>query len=63
MTCVAAPAQVVGPTATRYVLPLVSVMEFTLDVESFHPTTTTFRSPAFCAAAYFTPTELADTGT
>src|SRR5882762_2995743 len=32
-------------------------MEVTAAVVSFHPTTTTFRSPAACAAPYFTVTE------
>jgi hypothetical protein len=32
-----------------------------LEVPSFHPTITTFRSPALWAEAYFTLTVLADT--
>ena len=33
-----------------------SATDVTVAVVSFHPTTTTFRSPAPCAAAYFTAT-------
>jgi hypothetical protein len=36
---------------------LLSVTEFTVATVSFHPTTTTFRSPATCAAAYATATD------
>jgi hypothetical protein len=36
--------------------------EVTEEVESFHPIATTFRSPAFCAPAYFTPIVLPEAG-
>jgi len=36
--------------------PLVSLTETTVAVESFHPTTTTFKFPAVCASAYTTAT-------
>src|ERR1700730_17219041 len=56
MACVPTPDWVVGPTASVYTLPLVSVTDCTAAVESFHPTTTTLRSPAVWAAGYGTVT-------
>src|SRR5512147_2862731 len=47
----------VGPRASLYVLPDVSLTELTRDVVSFHPTTTMFRSPAVCAPGKATDTE------
>jgi hypothetical protein len=48
---------VVGPTARVYWFKLLSVTEFTVEVVSFHPTTTMFRFPAVCATAYVTGTD------
>src|ERR1035438_10641898 len=58
MDCEAYPLWTVGPTARVYVLPLESVTALTTAVLSFHPTTTTLRSPATCATVYATFTVL-----
>jgi hypothetical protein len=42
--------------ARLYVFPALSFTDCTDDVVSFHPTTTTFRFPAVCAAGYGTDT-------
>jgi len=47
-----------GAAAKAYVFPTESVTELTVAVESFQPTTTTFRFPAVCAPAYVTVTEV-----
>jgi len=36
------------------VFPALSLTDCTVDVVSFHPTTTTFRSPSVCAPGYVT---------
>src|SRR5713101_7416141 len=51
------PEKAVGPTARTYVLPFVSVTVFTVDVASFQPTTTTFKSPAVWAPVYVVATD------
>src|SRR3954452_9493399 len=56
MTCVAAPAMIVGPAASAYVLPDVSVTLLIRAVESFQAMITTFRLPAVCAPRYDTLT-------
>src|SRR4051794_38892338 len=50
MDWVSEPANSVGPTADWYAFPLLSVTDTIRAVVSFQPTTTTFRSPAACAA-------------
>jgi hypothetical protein len=40
----------VGPIARLYVFPTLSFTDCTVVVVSFQPTTTTFISPAVCAA-------------
>ena len=47
----------VGPTASAYALPAVSVTVLTWFVVSFHPTTTTFKLPVVCAPLNGTPTD------
>src|SRR5712692_4299235 len=56
------PDNSVGPTASAYMFPLVSVSEVTVAAVSFHPTMTTFRSPAVCAPVYTAATCDADVG-
>src|SRR6266851_7524914 len=56
------PDSSVGPTASAYMFPLVSVSEVTVAAVSFHPTMTTFRSPAVCAPVYTAATCDADVG-
>src|SRR5579862_7693715 len=64
MDCDAWPGIIVGPTASLYVFPRLSVTAETVAVLSFHPTTMTFRSPAVWAALNVTFTALcADCGT
>src|SRR6266704_126270 len=58
MACEAVPACTMGAAAKAYVFPTESVTELTVAVESFQPTTTTFRFPAVCAPAYVTVTEV-----
>jgi len=38
-------------------LPRLSVTAVTVEVVSFHPTTTTFKFPAVCAVVYVTATD------
>src|SRR5580658_7162743 len=60
MDSVALPLLAVGPTARMYLLPLLSVTELTLTpAPGYQPTTTMFRSPAFWADVYTTPTAAA----
>ena len=54
MACVAVPLCTTGAAATAYAFPFVSITEMTVAVESFHPTTTTFKFPAVCASVYTT---------
>src|ERR1700684_2312895 len=42
--------------ARLYVFPALSFTDCTVAVVSFHPTTTTFKSPAVCAVVYTTGT-------
>src|SRR2546425_12135306 len=58
MACEAVPACTMGAAAKAYVFPTESVTELAVAVESFQPTTTTFRFPAVCAPAYVTVTEV-----
>jgi hypothetical protein len=56
MACVAVPLCTTAGAATAYAFPFESVTELTVAVESFHPTTTTFKFPAVCASVYATVT-------
>jgi len=56
MACVAVPLCTTGTAATAYVFPFESTTELIVAVESFHPTTTTFKFPAVCASVYTTAT-------
>src|SRR5580704_15260455 len=56
MACVAVPLCTTGTAATAYVFPFESTTELIVAVESFHPTTTTFKFPAVCAIVYTTDT-------
>jgi len=50
----------VGPIARAYEFPWLSVTVFTVEVASFQPTTTMFRSPAVCAPGKATDTVAVD---
>src|SRR2546430_4170713 len=56
MACVAVPLCTTSAAAAAYGFPFESITETTVAVESFHPTTTTFRFPAVCASVYTTAT-------
>src|SRR5580700_6783864 len=56
MACVAVPLCTTGTAATAYAFPFESTTELIVAVESFHPTTTTFKFPAVCASVYTTVT-------
>src|SRR5580658_6088572 len=62
MALVPSPVNCVGPTASVYTFPFESVTELIVDVVSYHPMITTFRSPCVCASENVADTGLAEVG-